>query len=346
MSLVPFQPDKIARSTQEAFATLSALADLHQPPPNSEIADKTSEDFREEINRFKIWIREHDANSGRLDWKLKDTTALRDRVTALLAEISAIADEREYFDGDVQTSAQTTLDEDSVAESSPKDDSELSVLSADLSLDTDFTLPESLPDTSLARLHDLVSMLLGLGPTLADPGLHVPLELPANDDNTGHGISRVKARSTQAVDGVLEQPGKVSMPTFPIFVEVPPPTEHFYSRSNVIWDVYDTLHLPGRICIIHGVGGVGKTLAASQYSHIYKPQYDAVFWLQADTVSGLTDSFFRMARSVGVSSRLEDLPLVISQARQWLQKTGKRSFDPSSFDCTKSLQRQAVVTGI
>lgn len=324
MSLVPLQPDRIARSTQEAFSTLSALADLHQHTSNSELADTTSEDYRDEINRFKIWIREHDANSGRLDRKLKDTAGLRDRVISLLTEISTIADDREYSDGDVQTSAHSTLDEECAAKSSPKDDSELSVLSADLSLDTDFTLPETLPDTYLARLHDLVSMLLGLGPTLADPGLHVPFELPAHHDDTEHGISRVKSRSTQAVDGVLEQPGKVSMPSFPIFVEVPPPTEHFYSRSNVIWDVYDTLHLPGRICIIHGVGGVGKTLAASQYSHVYKPQYDAVFWLQADTVSGLTDSFFRMARSVGVSSRLEDLPLVISQAREWLQKTGKR----------------------
>lgn len=116
-------------------------------------------------------------------------------------------------------------------------------------------------------------------------------------------------------------------PQFPIIVQLPQPNEHFYSRSNLLRDVDQILNSPGRICILHGVGGVGKTLAAVHYSHNHKAKYDAIFWLQADTAPGLTGSFSQMATSVGVCYSSEPHHLVVSKGRQWLQETGKRTFD-------------------
>lgn len=117
----------------------------------------------------------------------------------------------------------------------------------------------------------------------------------------------------------------VKVQTFPVHVQLPPPNEHFYSRSNLLIDLDKCLSSPGAMCIVHGVGGVGKTLAAIQYSHVHKEQYDAIFWLQADTAPGLTDSYLRMAIALGVADSPEDHHLIMEKGRNWLQETGEVS---------------------
>jgi hypothetical protein len=112
------------------------------------------------------------------------------------------------------------------------------------------------------------------------------------------------------------------VPVFPVSVQVPPPNEHFYSRSSLLLDLDKCLSSSGAMCIAHGIGGVGKTLAAVQYSHVYKEQYDAVFWLHADTAPGLTDSYLKMALALGVADSPEDHHLIMSKGQTWLQETG------------------------
>jgi hypothetical protein len=134
------------------------------------------------------------------------------------------------------------------------------------------------------------------------------------------GLISPKATPTDRTSSTPTQdPG---VPVFPIFVQVPPPNEHFYSRSNLLLDLDKCLSSSGAMCIVHGVGGVGKTLAAVQYSHTYKEQYDAVFWLHADTAPGLTDSYLKMALALGVADSPEDHHLIMAKGRNWLQETG------------------------
>lgn len=114
----------------------------------------------------------------------------------------------------------------------------------------------------------------------------------------------------------------ISHPVFPILVQLPPPNEHFYSRSNLLLDLDKCLSSPGAMCIVHGVGGVGKTLAAVQYSYAHKEKYDAIFWLQADTAPGLTDSYLQMAIALGVADSPEDHHFIMAKGRNWLQETG------------------------
>lgn len=115
----------------------------------------------------------------------------------------------------------------------------------------------------------------------------------------------------------------IEVQEFPVHVQLPPPNEHFYSRSNLLLDLDKCLSSSGAMCIVHGVGGVGKTLAAVQYSHVHKEQYDAIFWLQADTAPGLTDSYLRMAVALGVADSPDDHHLIMAKGRNWLQETGK-----------------------
>jgi hypothetical protein len=85
------------------------------------------------------------------------------------------------------------------------------------------------------------------------------------------------------------------------------------------------LRSPGLICIFHGVGGVGKTLAAVQYIYTHKEHYDAIFWLQADTAPGLADSYLQMVMALGIFNGTEDHHHIIDKGRNWLQETGPSS---------------------
>jgi hypothetical protein len=149
----------------------------------------------------------------------------------------------------------------------------------------------------------------------------------ADDDPSGPVLGPISPEATP-VDRARSTPthdSDTGVPIFPVFVQVPPPNEHFYSRSNLLLDLDKCLSSSGAMCIVHGVGGVGKTLATVQYSHIHKEQYDAVFWLHADTAPGLTDSYLKMALALGVADSPEDHHLIMAKGRNWLQETG-RSF--------------------
>lgn len=115
----------------------------------------------------------------------------------------------------------------------------------------------------------------------------------------------------------------IKIPAFPVWVQLPPPNEHFYSRSHLLLDLDRHLSPQGATCIVYGVGGVGKTLCAIQYSHIHKAQYDAIFWLPADTAPGLTDSYLQMAVALGLADSSTDYHLIMAKVCNWLQETGK-----------------------
>lgn len=125
------------------------------------------------------------------------------------------------------------------------------------------------------------------------------------------------------VDPSTPSQGSVSgLHMFPLTVQLPRPSEHFYSRSNLILDLDKCLSSIGAMCIVHGVGGVGKTLAAVQYCHENRHRYDAIFWLEADTAPGLTDSYLKMAVALKVAENPDDHHLIIAKGRSWLQETG------------------------
>jgi hypothetical protein len=109
---------------------------------------------------------------------------------------------------------------------------------------------------------------------------------------------------------------------FPLHVQVPPSSEHFYCRHKSVNDVHKVLNSRGTICVLHGVGGVGKTLAAVQYLHTYKEEFEAIIWFPADTAPGLAESFLQMVIALGICNSTDDHHHVIDKGREWLQETG------------------------
>ena len=50
-----------------------------------------------------------------------------------------------------------------------------------------------------------------------------------------------------------------------------------------------------RICVLHGLGGIGKTQLAIEYARLYKHEYTSVFWLDGKTEEFLIQSLLSIA---------------------------------------------------
>ena len=134
--------------------------------------------------------------------------------------------------------------------------------------------------------------------------------------------------STQGLADIIESldgPGvlRTSTAQFPVMTIKHPPNESFYGREKVILEIHEKLEIPGDICVIHGVGGVGKTLTTVEYAYRYKDAYDCVFWLQADTAPGLAESYGDIALTLGLIHGSEDQGRIVDLARDWMENTSK-----------------------
>src|SRR5436305_11205549 len=56
---------------------------------------------------------------------------------------------------------------------------------------------------------------------------------------------------------------------------------------------------------ISGLGGIGKTQLALEYVYRYRAEYDAVFWVQADSSAALTSSFMELAHVLNLPEQNE-----------------------------------------
>ena len=210
MPLIPPQPHSIAQATADALSKLSALSDDAHSHAECEHLTAARR-YSDEIDRLKIWAYEHDVESGGLDYKLRDSSTLRKRVLSLVAQLSGTTDTTGYDgDGDDETGRNAGL-ETLVADTpvhlllGREDDDTTS-----LSLDTDCTLPDSLSDSPLAHIHDVVNLLFGLGPTLLNPVPRDRVEWSAHQDAAHYDVGHVQARFPQADRSLLERLGRAN----------------------------------------------------------------------------------------------------------------------------------------
>ena len=110
---------------------------------------------------------------------------------------------------------------------------------------------------------------------------------------------------------------------FPVMTIGHPAHESFYGRDQDIRELHESLSVPGDICVVHGVGGVGKTLLSVEYAYRYKEAYDCIFWLQADTAPGLAESYGEIAHTLKLVQGNEDQGRIIELSRDWMENTGR-----------------------
>ncbi len=82
---------------------------------------------------------------------------------------------------------------------------------------------------------------------------------------------------------------------------VPFPRNPFFTgRQELLTSIHDQLHQTPAVAVtqaqaICGLGGIGKTQVALEYAYRYRQEYQAIFWVKADTRENLLADFLAMA---------------------------------------------------
>ena len=104
------------------------------------------------------------------------------------------------------------------------------------------------------------------------------------------GVERAERyRSRNADDqNRVSHAAKILIPSnFPIHSVNMGENHDFIGREKELGSLHDTLvesHAAATpvSCVIHGIGGVGKTQFALKFTYKYKSDFQAVFWISAD----------------------------------------------------------------
>jgi tetratricopeptide (TPR) repeat protein len=71
---------------------------------------------------------------------------------------------------------------------------------------------------------------------------------------------------------------------------------------------------------ISGLGGIGKTQTALEYAYRYRTDYEAVFWIRADSVTWLNSSLVELARVLELPERNEqDQKMIVQAVLLWFR---------------------------
>lgn len=106
----------------------------------------------------------------------------------------------------------------------------------------------------------------------------------------------------------------------------PPRNEDFVGRNEDLTKLHSTLSASGSICVLSGVGGIGKTGAAIEYTYRYEGAYSHIFWINAESAISCADSYSLIATHLLVAE--DDVGYeqsrLITLGREFLEQTDLR----------------------
>jgi hypothetical protein len=93
----------------------------------------------------------------------------------------------------------------------------------------------------------------------------------------------------------------------------------FTGRDAFLKDLHAALRDRDRVAI-SGLGGVGKTHVASEYAYRHGHEYEAIFWVGAESESTLSAGFVDIARILNLPQRdAQDQSEAVGAAKRWLE---------------------------
>jgi hypothetical protein len=105
----------------------------------------------------------------------------------------------------------------------------------------------------------------------------------------------------------------------------PPKNQDFVGRRNDMAKVHHALELKGNICILNGVGGLGKSALAVEYTYLFEPGYDYIFWVQAETPMRCAEAYSQIALvCVPDTDLAQEQDRLVMLSREFLEQTTKR----------------------
>lgn len=105
----------------------------------------------------------------------------------------------------------------------------------------------------------------------------------------------------------------------------PPQNPDFVGRINDLGNIHEKLEQDGNICVIRGIGGLGKSALATAYTWKFKSCYSYIFWVPAETAMVCTDSFTQIAlKAIPEAEQAVEEERLISMGRDFLEQTTDR----------------------
>ena len=101
---------------------------------------------------------------------------------------------------------------------------------------------------------------------------------------------------------------------------VPPHNLNFTGRSAILGRIHDLLaESAGRVYLLAGGGGIGKTQIATEYAHRFRDDYDLIWWIPATSTSDVQQSYLRLARYLGIGEDTGNLDKTAQSVREALE---------------------------
>lgn len=141
------------------------------------------------------------------------------------------------------------------------------------------------------------------------------------------------ARKQKAIELGIEHephkpPGASSTPRETVRTNPPPRNADFIGRIGDMDNVYRELSRSGNICVLNGIGGLGKSALAAEYTYRFAVAYSYIFWVQAETPMICADTFAQIAITTaakkGISLPSFDEQRLVGLSQEFLEQTTDR----------------------
>ncbi|MFL5590329.1 MAG: FxSxx-COOH system tetratricopeptide repeat protein [Ktedonobacteraceae bacterium] len=152
--------------------------------------------------------------------------------------------------------------------------------------------------------------------------------------NVAQGIRKAIEELQGKRPGVHASPLSVSISThqklFPSIWNVPYPRNPFFTgREELLAQLMAALRTGSATALtqpqaISGLGGIGKTQIAVEYAYRSHANYQAVFWVHADTRENVVSDFVTIAGLLKLPERnAQDQMIVVNAVKEWLRMHGQ-----------------------
>jgi tetratricopeptide (TPR) repeat protein len=128
-------------------------------------------------------------------------------------------------------------------------------------------------------------------------------------------------------DFIQQQPDKRPLE---VIENVPyPRNPYFTGRDTILNNLHEALSNNSATIItqghaISGLGGIGKTQTAVEYTYRYRSEYHYIFWVRAETEVELQTDFGAIAKLLNLPEQNATNPAETAQAvKHWLEHTGE-----------------------